>query len=198
MKIGFLTSTTRASVAGLIAAVVVVGTVWATTSASDENPGTTDTTVPVDSTVPTDQTVDPGPGATVEGLSTRIDELSDRIVALEGTVATMATALERAESTVSDLIVRVEAAEDKVARFAGKTSQLDTDGNYTGTIAPSQISPRLSAADIRGNWPLERTDGSLGLGRLVADGWGCSSDASSFAALVVGAFRGVECAKIRK
>lgn len=201
MRKGFWASPAGLTRAGVLATLVLVGAVRATTSASGDAVGPSDSTVPVDSSLPPGEPSDttfPTPAPTVDDLLARVEELTARVAELEGTVATMASTIERTTQALTALGGRVDDAEKTVAAFADKTSQLATDGTYTGSIGPSQISPRLTVDDIRGNWPLDRTDGSLGLGRLVADGWGCTQDSRSVVALVVGAFRGVECSKISK
>lgn len=175
--------------------ILVIGLAWITSSASGD---TTDTTVATDSTgvggdgASNYTTTDaPTPAPTTEELAARVAEL-------EKTIADLSTALASAESTIASMNEAVDVALAKVERVAAKTSQLAEDGTYTGTVTPSQISPRLTANDVRGDWPLSRTDGSLSTDRLVADGWGCNNDSRYNTALVVSAFRGLECARLPK
>lgn len=178
------------------ATALLVGVVWATSSASDQVPDTTsvvDSTVPGDSPGPEDSV----PDTTVAG-GTGTEDVVARVAALEATVAALSAALDTATESVRSLTARVDATEATVGTFAAKTSQLSDDGTYTGSVTPSQISPRLTPDDLRGDWPLGRTSGSLASDRIEVSGWGCSPDSRYTTVLSVGAFRAIECARLPK
>lgn len=187
------TTFSGAGVAVAVATALLVGLVWANSSASDQ---VSDTTAVAGSTVPGDS-VAPAPDTTVASGSD-VQDLTARVASLEETVAKLSGALDAATGAVRSLTARVEAAEATVGTFAAKTSRLSDDGTYSGPIAPSQISPKLTPDEIRGDWPLTRTTGSLSSERIEVSGWGCAPDSRYTTVLSVGAFRAIECARVPK
>jgi ABC-type transporter Mla subunit MlaD len=140
----------------------------------------------------------------VASLSEQIDDLSDvvnqsveeldaavkRITAAETgladaqTDATSAlsqakkavTAAEDAGSKVDVLTTTVEQVSSAVTQVQTKLVKISDDGTYTGTITPAQFSRKLTALDLAGDWPLDRTSGDLDSAKLKAPTFGCWPD----------------------
>jgi hypothetical protein len=140
----------------------------------------------------------------VASLSEQIDDLSDvvnqsvekldaavqRITAAESgladaqTDATSAlsqakkavTAAEDAGSKVDVLTTTVEQVSSAVTQVQTKLVKISDDGTYTGTITPAQFSRKLTALDLAGDWPLDRTSGDLDSAKLKAPTFGCWPD----------------------
>lgn len=169
--------------------VLLVGLVWAGSSASNE---TTDSTAPDDSAQPVDSPVDTmlPVDPSITRLLEMVKALDERLTVLERSLGDPDTSL------IAALTQRIKETESAVAGLAAATSQLSSDGTYTGSIEPSQISPALSPDDLRGDWPLERTSGSLGLSRITVDGSGCGPDSRYVTVLVAGSFRSIECERL--
>lgn len=185
-------------VVGIAASTLLVGVVWTTSFATDEGGTPVDTTIPTDDSlssdvasddsvpgdsIPTEDTTesDQPDGGDSDGSAT---DLVARVAALENTIAELQTLLDQATALVTE--------------YQAKTAHLDADGNYTGTIAPRQISPQLKVSDITGKWPLTRTDGDLPLARVDIGFSMCRSDSRAYGVITVGSFKQLECVRIPK
>jgi TolA-binding protein len=126
---------------------------------------------------------------------TRLTQLVTELADVKSDVKSLRKDIDGLKTTFGGLDDRVSSLAALVAR---KTSALDDDGKYTGSIGPSQISPQLRVADISGNWPMNRTTGDLEVSRLNSDLSWCSADSRNYSVLSVDAFRRIACLRIPK
>lgn len=226
---------------GLIAvalSVVVVGTVWAGSSALSFLPlvGSTDSTVPANSPESdTDESEDADTGGgdetvtaptnselaeLVASLDEQVQEQEDRHNELEKVLDTLSRDVGEMNKRVSNLAQKVDAfplklinelvidvdklevsMEDVVNRLVvteGRVKNLTTDGVYTGLINPNQLSRKLTAVDLAGDWPLDRVSGELNINQLKTDSSSCMSDYRNNAFFAFDVFRRPTCIKILK
>ncbi len=162
----------------------------------------------------------------VASLSEQIDDLSDvvnqsveeldaavkRITAAETgladaqTDATSAlsqakkavTAAEDASSKVDDVATSVEEVSSAVTQVKTKLVKISDDGTYTGTITPAQLSRKLMAADLSGDWPLDRTSGDLDSAKLKAPTFGCWPDSRYNTVATFDAWSRIACLRLPK
>jgi hypothetical protein len=190
--------------------ILVVGVVWAGTSARqifvDE---TTETTVPTDGEIPDlipDDSIPPSEVLElIRELTATVDELEEKVDAYESDIAAARTeaakAKAAADDAVADVATATDAANDAMARvvqYEKRLSKLTDEGVYTGTITPAQLSRRLAATDVTGDWPLDRTSGELGGEKVKVSGSSCWSDYRYNVFIVPETFRGLTCLKVLK
>lgn len=158
-------------------------------------------------------------GEQVDALARTVATSSDKVNALEKKIATVSGDFDGLESRLSEGLRSIENvgddvaqakqdAADALARVGGlssavsvlerKASKLAEDGNYSGPVNPSQLTRRLTAADISGNWPLNRVSEKLRTEHLEVTGFGCTSDFRYHTVMVVNTFRSLECVRIAK
>jgi hypothetical protein len=190
--------------------IVVVGVVWASSSArqflvSDS----TETTVPTEGEIPDLIPDDSLPPSEVIEL---IKELTATVVELEGKVdayesdikaarTEAAKAKAAADTAIADAAAATTAANDakaRVAQFEKRLSKLNDEGVYTGTVTPTQLSRRLAPSDINGDWPLDRTNGELNGDKVKVSGSNCWSDYRYNVFVIPETFRGLTCLKVLK
>jgi len=99
----------------------------------------------------------------------------------------------RMKQDVAGALERLTVITDQVAR---KLSKINNDGNYTGPLAPSQISPQLRPSDIAGEWPLTRTTDYLDASKINVDFGGCYADSRYNTVLSVDPFRRLQCLRL--
>ncbi|MEY2967141.1 MAG: hypothetical protein ACO3RB_00170 [Ilumatobacteraceae bacterium] len=126
-----------------------------------------------------------------DGLDARVNEGLAKIDGVGDDVA-------QAKADAAAAVERVGTLTDAVTALQAKTSKLADDGTYTGTVKPSQLSPRLTTNDVSGNWPLNRVSERLRSENIEVNAWGCSTDYRFNTVLVVSAFRQIECVRIPK
>lgn len=126
------------------------------------------------------------------------DDLDIRVnkglAAIEGVADDVASAKQDA----ADALETVTGLSTTVAALERRTAKLNDEGNYSGPVNPSQFTRKLTAADVTGNWPLNRVSEKLRTDYLEVWGSGCTADYRFNTVLVVNTFRWVECARIAK
>lgn len=99
----------------------------------------------------------------------------------------------RMKQDVAGALERLTSITDQVSR---KLSKINNDGNYTGPLAPNQITPQLRPSDIAGEWPLNRTTDYLDAAKINVDFGGCFADYRYNTVLSVNPFRRLECLRL--
>lgn len=108
------------------------------------------------------------------------------------------TDIEQARSDAADAIARATVLGGTVSTLERRTARLADDGSYTGVVNPSQLSRRLTSGDLGGDWPLDRTSGSLKSSSIEVSASGCWADSRHNTVLSVDPFRRLECLRIAK
>lgn len=207
--------------------ILVVGVVWAGSSARQffeaGSNDSTETTVPTEGEIPdliTDDSLPPSNLVEIIGeLSAKVSMLEEKVDAYEADIAAaraeaakakaaadnaaekIATVVDDAAAAIRDAATATAAANEataRVAQFENRLSKLTDDGVYTGTITPGQLTRRLTASDISGDWPLDRTSGELGGEKVKVTGSSCWSDYRYNVFVVPETFRGLTCLKVLK
>lgn len=192
--------------------ILTVGIVWAGSSAmqfivneptvSTQPNESSDTTVPTEGEVP-----DLNPGdvlspeeltAMVQELTTTVDELQEKVDTYESDITAARELATKATASADAATVEAQDAKTQVTSVVKRTSKLNEDGVYTGTIAPSQLSRKLTATDLAGDWPLERTTGELGGEKIKISGSNCWTDYRYNILVTPDTFRGLTCLKLLK
>ena len=207
--------------------ILVVGVVWAGSSARQiftAGPNdSTETTVPTEGEIPDlipDDSLPPSNILEIIGqLSAKVSKLEEKVDAYESDIAAaraeaakakaaaedaaekIATVVDDAAAAIRDAAAAAAAANEaseRITQFEKRLSKLTDDGVYTGTITPGQLSRRLVASDISGDWPLDRTSGELGGEKVKVTGSSCWSDYRYNVFIVPETFRGLTCLKVLK
>ena len=207
--------------------ILVVGVVWAGSSARQiftAGPNdSTETTVPTEGEIPElipDDSLPPSNILEIIGeLSAKVSKLEEKVDAYESDIAAaraeaakakaaaedaaekIATVVDDAAAAIRDAAAAAAAANEaseRITQFEKRLSKLTDDGVYTGTITPGQLSRRLVATDISGDWPLDRTSGELGGEKVKVTGSSCWSDYRYNVFIVPETFRGLTCLKVLK
>ena len=201
------------------AAILTVGLVTAVTSAKPDT-STVGSSVVVTTDEPTDDTeVAPPeegepttPDERLDAVEARLDDLegltaslSDRTGSLETATERINGVLDQLRATVKDLRTditsygaRIDGLVASVEAIVAKTSRLNADGTYTGQVDPSQLSRKLTPADVNGQWPLDRTTGTLDIARLGTPTFGCYGDSRYNVFMGVDVFGKYTCIKVLK
>jgi hypothetical protein len=190
--------------------IVAVGVVWAGSAARQVIVNdSTETTVPTEGEIPDlipDDSLPPSEVIElIKELAATVDELEEKVDAYESDIAAAraeaAKAKAAADDAVADVAAATDAANDAMARvvqYEKRLSKLTDEGVYTGTITPAQLSRRLAATDVTGDWPLDRTSGELGGEKVKVSGSSCWSDYRYNVFIVPETFRGLTCLKVLK
>jgi hypothetical protein len=121
---------------------------------------------------------------------TSLGNLADRVAANEKATSTLRSDVDAAKAVVDALQVSVD-------NLKLRTSQLDETGTYNGVVKPSQISPQLKVDDIKGDWPIARTSGTLDGARIKMPFGQCANAYPQYTVVVVpGVFDGIQCLRI--
>jgi hypothetical protein len=205
--------------------ILVVGVVWASSGAlqtSNNSSTVSSSTVPGDGDDDDESGegdlpgIDPGDEIDelrrlVVDLATQVETLTETISTLQSDVSDAeavareaATAAGKVKSIADDAAADAEEAQrvanEVSSRFSvveSRTSKLNEEGVYSGTINPGQLSRKLTPTDMTGNWPLDRVTGEMETKHLLAPFSGnCSSRWGFYSVLVVDAFRRVTCERI--
>ena len=204
--------------------ILVVGVVWAGTSARQifvEE--TTETTVPTEGEIPDlipDDSIPPSEVLElIRELTATVDELEEKVDAYESDIAAVRAEAAKAKAAADDAVEKIANVVDdaaaairdaaaataaaneasaRVTQFENRLSKLTDEGVYTGTITPGQLTRRLTASDLSGEWPLERTSGELGGEKVKVSGSNCWSDFRYNVFVVPETFRGLTCLKVLK
>jgi hypothetical protein len=191
------------SLVAVALSILVVGVVWAGTSARQIFVNdSTETTFPTEGEIPDlipDDSVPPSEMIEIiRELTATMAELEEKVDAYESDIAAART---EAAKAVADVAAATNAANDAIARvvkYEKRLSKLSDEGVYTGTITPAQLSRRLAATDVSGDWPLDRTSGELGGEKIKMTGSNCWSDYRYNVFIVPESFRGLSCLKVLK
>lgn len=183
--------------------ILTVGVVWAGSSAMqifvDDS---TDTSVPTEGEVPELTPGDPlSPEeltALVLELSTKVDELQEKVDAYESDIAAARELATKATAAADAATVAAQDAKTQVTSVVKRTSKLTEEGVYTGTITPNQLSRKLTASDLSGDWPLDRTNGELNGEKIKVSGSSCWTDYRYNIFVTPDTFRGLTCLKVLK
>lgn len=207
--------------------ILIVGVVWAGSSARQiftAGPNdSTETTIPTEGEIPdliSDDSLPPSNILEIIGeLSAKVSKLEEKVDAYESDIAAaraeaakakaaaedatekISTVVDDAAAAIRDAATATAAANEasaRVTQFEKRLSKLTDEGVYTGTITPGQLSRRLTASDISGEWPLERTSGELGGEKVKVTGSSCWSDYRYNVFIVPETFRGLTCLKVLK
>ena len=135
---------------------------------------------------------------------TSLGNLADRVAVNEKATITLRSDVDANEKATSALRADVDAAKAvvdalqvSVDNLKLRTSQLDETGTYSGVVKPSQISPQLKVDDIKGDWPIARTSGTLEGSRIKMPFGQCANAYQQYMVVVVpGAFEGIQCQRI--
>ena len=127
-----------------------------------------------------------------------MNALQEKVDAYESDIAAARESADKASAAADAAVTRAEEAKLRVAQLEKRTSKLNEEGVYTGTITPAQLSRKLTALDLNGDWPLDRTSGELGGDKLKVSGSSCWTDYRYNIFLTPDTFRGVTCLKILK
>lgn len=202
----FTSNMVGTSLIAVALSVLAVGAVWAGSSAmqifvNDPNEST-DTTVPTEGEVPE---LSPGDVLSPEELTTMVQELVAKVDELQEKVDAYESDISSARESASKAIAAADAAtsaaldaKNQATSVVKRTSKLTEEGAYTGTIAPTQLSRKLSAADLNGDWPLERTSGELSGEKIKVNGSSCWTDYRYNVFITPDTFRGLNCVKVLK
>ena len=121
---------------------------------------------------------------------TSLGNLADRVAVNEKATSTLRADVDAAKAVVDALQVSVD-------NLKLRTSQLDETGTYSGVVKPSQISPQLKVDDIKGDWPIARTSGTLDGARIKMPFGQCANAYQQYTVVVVpGVFEGIQCLRI--
>ena len=129
--------------------------------------------------------------AITDKLRSTVDVLKSDVDDLRGGIKSLKSEMSSLGSQLSTLSAAVDA-------LTSKTSKLNADGTYTGTVDPSQLSRRLAPTDINGQWPLDRTTGTLDIARLGTPTFGCYADSRYNVFMTVDVFGKYVCTKVLK
>ena len=121
---------------------------------------------------------------------TSLGNLADRVAVNEKATSALRADVDAAKAVVDALQVSVD-------NLKLRTSQLDETGTYSGVVKPSQISPQLKVDDIKGDWPIARTSGTLEGSRIKMPFGQCANAYPQYTVVVVpGVFEGIQCLRI--
>lgn len=135
----------------------------------------------------------------------RADEQEDITARIAATVDSLKSDVAEVRSSVSSMKADIKLFGEKMSALSAavdalttKTSKLNTDGTYTGSVDPSQLTRRLTPNDVNGQWPLDRTTGTLDIGKLGTPTFGCSGDSRYNVFMTVDVFGRYSCVKVLK
>ena len=199
----FTSNMVGTSLIAVALSVLTVGVVWAGSSAMQVFVNdSTDSTVPTEGEVPE---LSPGDSLPPEELtslvlelSAKVDSLQEKVDAYESDIAAARESATKAAAAADAATTAAAEAKLKVAQFEKRMSKLNEEGVYIGTIAPNQLSRRLTATDLTGDWPLDRTTGELSGDKIKINGSSCWSDSRYNVFVTPDTFRGLNCIKVLK
>lgn len=149
----------------------------------------------------------------VDSLTSQVEELSALVSAMNSDVEkidslskktstrldTVQALAEQASQDASRAITASNDLGDRIVIVELRSSQLNDEGIYVGSITPEQFTRKLTPTDIRGNWPLGRVEGDLEVKYILMPFSGnCSSRYDSYTVLVNDPFRRITCERIPK
>lgn len=206
--------------------ILIVGVVWASSAALQPSTNdATDVTTSLpsgDSDNSSEENNDDASGGAqdseLEELRQRVAALSDDVDKLSGIISVMqakintveevaekATSVANKSKSVADAaaldateaLELAKKSEDRLAIVEVRTSKMNDSGDYTGVIAPSQLSRKLTPTDLSGDWPLDRVTGDLEAKHILMQFAGnCSERYGFYSVLITDGFRRIQCARI--
>lgn len=202
----FTSNMVGTSLIAVALSILTVGVLWAGSSAMqifvNDPSESTDTTVPTEGEVPE---LSPGDEispeeltAMVQELVIKVDELQEKVDAYESDIPAARESATKATAAADAATVAAEDAKTQVTSVVKRTSKLTEEGVYTGAIAPNQLSRKLTASDLSGDWPLDRTNGELNGEKIKVSGSNCWTDYRYNIFVTPDAFRGLSCLKVLK
>ncbi len=140
----------------------------------------------------------------VEDLSALVLSMKDDVEEIESLskktftrIDTVQSLAEEASKDAGRAITATDALGERVVVVELRSSQLNDEGVYTGSVTPDQLSRKLTPTDLRGDWPLDRVQGDLDAKYLLMPFSGnCSTRFGYYSVLVTDAFRRLACARI--
>ena len=129
--------------------------------------------------------------STVEKISSLVDALK---VDLQGT----RSEVEGLTDTLSGLNAKIAALRTAVDDLGARTAKLGADGTYTGPVEPPQLTRKLTPGEVSGQWPLDRTTGTLDIDKLGTPTFGCFGDSRYNVFMSVDVFGRYVCVKVLK
>jgi hypothetical protein len=112
----------------------------------------------------------------VQELVMKVDELQEKVDAYESDIAAARELATKATAAADAATVAAQDAKTQVTSVVKRTSKLTEEGVYTGTITPNQLSRKLTASDLSGDWPLDRTSGEINGEKIKVSGASCWTD----------------------
>ena len=199
----FTSNMVGTSLVAVALSILTVGVVWAGSSAMQTFvDDSTDTSVPTEGEVPELTPGDPlSPEeltALVLELSIKVDELKEKVDAYESDITAARESATKATAAADAATDAAEDAKTQVTSVVKRTSKLNEEGVYTGTITPNQLSRKLTASDLSGDWPLDRTNGELNGEKIKVSGSSCWTDYRYNILVTPDTFRGLTCLKVLK
>ena len=132
-----------------------------------------------------------GAEETVGKMKSLVDALKSDMSDVRGDIKSMRSDITSVSEKLAALVTSVDA-------LTAKTSKLNAEGLYTGTVDPSQFTRRLTPTDISGQWPLNRTAGTLDIALLGTPAWGCYGDSRYNVFVTVDVFGKYGCVRLLK
>ena len=202
----FTSNMVGTSLIAVALSVLTVGVVWAGSSAMqvfvDDPTESTDTTVPTEGEVPELSPDNPLSSeeltSLVLELSAEVGSLQEKVDAYESDIAAVREMASKAIAAADAASTAAAEAKLKVVQYEKRLSKLNDEGVYIGTITPNQLSRKLTAIDLSGDWPLDRTTGELGGEKIKINGSSCWSDYRYNVFVTPDTFRGLNCLKVLK
>lgn len=127
-----------------------------------------------------------------------LDALTRTVSAQAGDIASLQSSLKNARTALDTLADAVATLQESVSALQSKAAKLTAEGNYTGPVDPSQLSRKLTPADINGNWPLGRTTDTLDIKKLGTPTFGCYADSRYNTFVTVDTWGEYTCTRILK
>lgn len=134
----------------------------------------------------------------MDTMAKSISEIVDDMKSASARLDKVADDARKARAEASEVRTLVDALTARLDVVEAKTVKMNEVGDYSGPIAPSQLTRRLSPSDINGDWPLDRVTGLLSAQDIEVDASGCWADSRYNTVMGVDAFRRVTCLRLPK
>lgn len=137
-------------------------------------------------------------GQRMDTMAKTISDVVDDLKSATSRLDKVADDARKARAEVSEVRALVDALTARMDGVEAKTTKLNEAGDYSGPIAPSQLTRRLTPTDINGDWPLDRVTGLLSAQDIEVDASGCWADSRYNTVMGVDAFRRITCIRLPK
>lgn len=134
----------------------------------------------------------------IQGAEESVGKMRGLVDALKSDMTDVRGDIKSMRSDITSVSERLAALVTSVDSLTAKTSKLNADGTYTGTVDPSQFSRKITPTDISGQWPLNRTTGTLDISLLGTPTWGCYGDSRYNVFVTVDVFGKYGCVRLLK